>query len=273
MGYSAFAWDRAGEAAVLPRFGIVIPARFASSRFPGKPLAMVAGRSLIERSWRAACGVAGAQGVWVATEDERVAQAVRAFGGQVVMTSAACRNGTERCAEAARHLAGLDMIVNWQGDAPLTPPHVVGDLVAALAGDERAGMATAAMRCCAETYAHVQADAVQGRVGGTTVVVDGGDHALYFSKRILPFLPEGAAPGQVRLHLGVYAYRVAALADYALGSPSALEELEGLEQLRFLDRRAAVRVVTYDGLGPMVELNNPGDVAVIEGLLARRGED
>jgi 3-deoxy-manno-octulosonate cytidylyltransferase (CMP-KDO synthetase) len=119
MGCSVFEWDRV--AASDTRFAIIIPARFGSTRYPGKPLAMLTGadgrgRPLIERSWRAACAVAGAQGVWVATDDLRVAGVVRGFGGQVVMTSADCRNGTERCAQAAR-LLGLthEIIVNFQG--------------------------------------------------------------------------------------------------------------------------------------------------------------
>jgi len=285
MNYSVFGWDRATPvparfAPVLPRFAIIIPARFGSTRYPGKPLAMLAGaggvlRSLIERSWRAACAVAGAEAVWVATEDARVADAVRRFGGQVVMTSPECRNGTERCAQAAR-LLGLthDIIVNFQGDAPLTPAHVVEGLVAALAQDHAAGMATAAMRCCAQTYAHLARDAAQGRVGGTTVVVNVHDHALYFSKRIVPFVPEGvAAHEHVRLHLGVYAYRAGALAAYAAAAPSPLEALEGLEQMRCLDGAAPVRVVTFAAQGPMVELNNPGDVAAIEAILALKGAE
>ena len=276
MNLSVFAWDRV--APVVPACAIIIPARFGSTRYPGKPLAMLAGaggvrRSLIERSWRAACAVAGPDAVWVATDDVRVARAVDAFGGQVVMTGPECGNGTERCAQAAA-LLGLthEIIVNFQGDAPLTPAHVVEGLVAALARDEVAGMATAALRCCAQTYAHLARDAAQGRVGGTTVVANARGHALYFSKRIIPFVPEGmAAHDHVLLHLGVYAWRARALAAYAAAAPSPLEALEGLEQMRCLDGTAPVRVVSFEADGPMVELNNPGDVALIEGILAQRG--
>jgi 3-deoxy-manno-octulosonate cytidylyltransferase (CMP-KDO synthetase) len=277
MDCSVFAWDRAVASGT--RFAVIIPARFGSTRYPGKPLAMLTGadgraRTLIERSWRAACSVAGADGVWVATDDLRVAGVVRGFGGQVVMTSADCRNGTERCAQAAR-LLGLthEIIVNFQGDAPLTPAHVVSGVVEALARDRQAGMATAAMRCCARTYAHMRQEAAQGRTGGVSVVVDGRDHALYFSRRIVPFVPEHVvdAHRQVRLHLGLYAYRAQALAEYARGAPSVLEEMEGLEQLRCLDRGIGVRVATFEPGAPMVELNNPQDVAVIEDLLVLRG--
>lgn len=264
-----------------PSFAIVIPARHASSRYPGKPLANLRGatggaRSLIRRSWDAACAVPGVGGVFVATDDARIAEAVAAFGGQVVMTSSACRNGTERCAEAVDKLgAEFDIIVNLQGDAPLTPAFIVPDLVTALAQDEAAAMATAALRCSPTTYAHLVGDAAAGRVGGTTVVVNGRGHALYFSKRVIPYVPEspdGRAHEAVRLHLGLYAYRPAALAAYAAAAPSPLEALEGLEQLRFLEGAAPIRVVSFDPVGwDCIELNNPEDIPAIEAVLKARG--
>ncbi|MDE2405073.1 MAG: 3-deoxy-manno-octulosonate cytidylyltransferase [Sphingomonadales bacterium] len=263
-----------------PKFGIVIPARFASARFPGKPLALLAGatgeaRPLIRRAWEAAMAVPGTAGVWVATDDPRIAEAVRGFGGAVVMTSASCRNGTERCADALAALpADLDIVVNLQGDAPLTPSFIVTDLVAALAADRGAAMATAGLRCSASTYDHLVADQSQGRVGGTTVVVNRLGHALYFSKRVIPYVPVGLANGHeaVRLHLGLYAYRPAALRAYAAAPPSPLEDLEGLEQLRFLEGEAPVRVVSFDPVGwDCIELNNPEDVPAIEAVLRARG--
>ncbi|MBU6268626.1 MAG: 3-deoxy-manno-octulosonate cytidylyltransferase [Sphingomonadales bacterium] len=263
-----------------PTFGIVIPARYPSSRYPGKPLALLTGaggeaKPLIRRAWEAACAVPGAAGVWVATDDDRIATAVRGFGGQVVMTSDTCRNGTERCAEALAGLpAGLDIVVNLQGDAPLTPSFIVTDLVAALAADPGAAMATAGLRCSASTYDHLVADQAQGRVGGTTVVVNRLGHALYFSKRVIPYVPTGLANGHeaVRLHLGLYAYRPDALRAYAAAEPSPLEDLEGLEQLRFLEGEAPVRVVSFDPVGwDCIELNNPGDVPAIEAVLKARG--
>lgn len=265
----------------MTRFAIVIPARFASSRYPGKPLAMLRGaggrgRTLIERSWQAAMKVPGAAGVWVATDDARIADAVRGFGGEVVMTSPDCRNGTERCAQAVAALPPVDVIVNLQGDAPLTPAHLVPDLVAALAAEPQAAMATAALRTSATTYAHLARDVAEGRVGGTTVVVADDGRALYFSKRLVPFIPaDHSAPQDVlRLHLGLYAYRPDALAWYARRPPSPLEALEGLEQLRFLEGTAPVRVVVHDPVGwDCIELNNPQDTPAIEAILAQRGID
>lgn len=264
-----------------PPFTVVIPARYRSNRFPGKPLALLTGASgvvtsLVERSWRCAQDVPGAQAVYVATDDARIADAVRAFGGEVVMTSPDCRNGTERCAEAVKTLGlGDGIVVNLQGDAPLTPAFVIPDLVAALNAEPDTAMATVALRTSPGSYAHLAADAAAGRVGGTTVVTTATGRALYFSKRVLPYVPptqNDTAHERVRLHLGVYAYRGDALAGYAAMPPSPLEELEGLEQLRFLEADRPVRVLTFDPVGwDCIELNNPGDIPAIEAILAERG--
>lgn len=262
-------------------FAIIIPARYASTRYPGKPLVPLVGatgeaRSLIRRSWDCALGVQGAVGVWVATDDERIASEVESFGGQVVLTSPDCANGTERCAEAIATLGPVaDVVVNLQGDAPLSPASVVTQLVDRLAEDPDAIVATPAVRASRSVYEHLVEDQAQGRVGGTTVVVDGRGRALYFSKRVLPYLPAEVAAREappVYLHLGLYAYRAEALANYAASAPCELEELEGLEQLRFLDRGLPVSVVTLDALDwDSIELNNPGDKSVIEGVLKARG--
>lgn len=265
---------------MTPDFAIIIPARFASTRYPGKPLALLRGadgraRSLIERSWLAATAVAAPERVWVATDDRRIAEAVAGFGGQVVMTRTRCRNGTERCAAAIEVLGEVaPIIVNLQGDAPLTPAFVVADLVAALAADPGAAMATPAVECSASLYAHLINDQAHGRVGGTTVVADAQGRALYFSKRVIPHLPADAAAAHqaVRLHLGVYAYRPAALAAYAAQEPSALELCEGLEQLRFLESGQPIRLVNFPALEwDCIELNNPEDVPAIEAVLQTRG--
>jgi len=261
-------------------FAILIPARYASSRYPGKPLALLRGAdgepcSLIERSWRAAIAVAPPERVWVATDDSRIADAVHGFGGQVVMTPESCRNGTERCAAALDVLGAVaPIIVNLQGDAPLTPAFVVSDLANALSADPVAAMATPAVECSASLYAHLVSDQAAGRVGGTTVVADSAGRALYFSKRVIPHLPATAADAHkaVRLHLGVYAYRPAALAAYAALDPTPLEQCEGLEQLRFLESGQPIRLVPFPALDwDCIELNNPEDVPAIEAILRTRG--
>lgn len=262
-------------------FAIIIPARYASSRYPGKPLVPLVGatgeaRSLIRRAWDCASSVEGAAGVWVATDDERIAAEVESFGGQVVMTSSGCANGTERCAEAVARLGPVaDIVVNLQGDAPLSPAGVVPRLVARLEEDPGAIMATPAVRASRGVYEHLVGDRAQGRVGGTTVVIDGRGRALYFSKQVLPYLPEHAAQADrppVHLHLGLYAYRLAALEAYVSAPACDLESLEGLEQLRFLDLGMPVSVVALDPLEwDAIELNNPEDKPIIERILRERG--
>ena len=271
-----------GEAAPSAgqRFAVIIPARYQSTRYPGKPLAPLRGatgqaKSLIQRSWECAMAIPGAIGVWVATDDERIAHHVEEFGGKVVMTGSTLRNGTERCAEAAARLGlDLDVVINLQGDAPLTPVPIVEALVKALADDPGAAMATPGVACSASLYRHLVEDQRGGRVGGTTVVANGTGHALYFSKQIIPHIPpalDATGHEQVRLHLGLYAYRPAALQAYVASEPSRLELLEGLEQLRFLETDAKIRVVPVDPPDwDCIELNNPEDVPAIEAALAAR---
>ncbi|MDB5687005.1 MAG: 3-deoxy-manno-octulosonate cytidylyltransferase [Rhizorhabdus sp.] len=263
------------------KLAIIIPARYQSTRYPAKPLALLKGatglsKSLIQRSWECALQAAAPENIWIATDDDRIAAAVEAFGGQIVMTSAACANGTERCADAVARLGiAPDIVVNLQGDAPLTPAFVVTALVEALAAAPDIMMMTPAIRCSGSVYRHLVEDQAQGRVGGTTVVFGRDRRALYFSKRVIPHLPPAAADQPfppVHLHLGVYAYRPAALARYMALERSEIEELEGLEQLRFLDGGIPVGVVPFDPIAwDAIELNNPSDVAPIEAILAARG--
>jgi 3-deoxy-manno-octulosonate cytidylyltransferase (CMP-KDO synthetase) len=260
---------------------IAIPARYASTRYPGKPLVPLRGaggeaRSLIRRTWEAATRVGGAPHIVVATDDDRIADAALGFGAEVVMTSPACRNGTERCAEAlARLRTGVDIVVNLQGDAPLTPPWFVEALVAALAAAPSMQVATPVLRTEGAALAGFLEDRRAGRVGGTTVVFDHARRALYFSKEVIPFRPgsyAGHEPTPVFHHVGVYAYRPSALAAYLGWEPGPLETLEGLEQLRFLENGMPVLCVEVEARGRSFwELNNPEDVPRIESMLARMG--
>lgn len=259
---------------------ILIPARYQSSRYPGKPLVELKGASgaakpLIQRSVEAARRVAGVSGVFVATDDERIAAACSGFGVGVIMTSPQCRNGTERCAEALATLHAPDLVINFQGDALLTPPGFVEALIARMNDERDASVATPAMRLRSDAVRALQADEAAGRVGGTTVVTDDAGYALYFSKRLIPHLPAGALDGEmspVRLHVGVYAYRPQALERYAATPVGDLETLEGLEQLRFLAAGVPVAVVEVEAPPfALRELNNPEDVAPIEQALAEAG--
>jgi 3-deoxy-manno-octulosonate cytidylyltransferase (CMP-KDO synthetase) len=259
---------------------ILIPARFASARFPGKPLVELKGaggtpKPLIQRSVEAARRVSGVSGVFVVTDDESIADACTKFGVGVIMTSPECRNGTERCAEALAQLHEPDLVINFQGDALLTPPGFVESLIARMDEDSDALVATPAMRLRSAEVRALQAEEAAGRVGGTSVVADTAGYALYFSKRLIPHLPAGSLGGElspVRLHVGVYAYRPQALERYAATPVSELETLEGLEQLRFLVAGIPVAVVEVE-TPPFAlrELNNPEDVEPIEQALTEAG--
>lgn len=260
---------------------IVIPARFASSRYPGKPLAELRGasgvsRSLIERSWLAACEVGGVDRVVVATDDDRIKDAAEGFGAEVVMTSTTCANGTERCAEAHDALGGgYEIVVNLQGDAPLTPHWFVEGLVQGLRNAPTAEIATPVLRCDGAALNSLLADRKADRVGGTTAVFAADNRALYFSKEVIPFTSKPYAetdPTPVFHHVGVYAYRPDALAAYPSWPVGPLEQLEGLEQLRFMENGRAVLCVEVEAKGrEFWELNNPEDVPKIEAMMAKMG--
>src|SRR5205085_10398021 len=259
---------------------ILIPARYQSSRYPGKPLVELKGASgtpkpLIQRSVEAARRVQGISGVFVVTDDERIAEACAPAKVGVIMTSPECRNGTERCAEARASLHESDVVINFQGDALLTPPAFVEALIARMESDRDALVATPAMRLRSDEVRALQAEEAAGRVGGTSVVTDAQGRALYFSKRLIPHLPAGALDAglsPVRLHVGVYAYRPQALERYMATPVGELETLEGLEQLRFLVAGIPVAVAEVE-TPPFAlrELNNPQDVAPIEAALAEAG--
>lgn len=260
---------------------IVIPARYASTRYPGKPLVELRGatgvsKSLIQRSWEAAQSVSGVDRVVVATDDERIKAASEAFGADVVMTSTECFNGTERCAEALTHLSDpYDIVVNLQGDAPLTPHWFVEDLVTDLTADPSADVATPVLRCDGRALNGFLEDRANDRVGGTTAVFDRHRHGLFFSKEVIPYTghryeDEDATP--VFHHVGVYAYRPSALADYISWPTGQLETLEGLEQLRFLENGRSVLCTEVQARDRQFwELNNPEDVPRIEAMMAEMG--
>jgi len=250
---------------------VIIPARYASSRYPGKPLALLTGatgqqKPLIQRSWEAAMAIPDVD-VYIATDDPRIAEKGQELGAQVIMTSSDCRNGTERCAEAAQHV-DAEIIINLQGDAPLTPAWFVTDLIQAMLDNKTIQVATPVMTCTGQHLSDLKADRLAGRVGGTTAVCRSDGTALYFSKEVLPFTSGPYDNGQstpVKHHVGCYGYTRSALKTYMATPECALERLEGLEQLRFLDANIPVHCVEVDAKGRLFwELNNPEDVEKIE---------
>ena len=257
---------------------IIIPARYGSTRYPGKPLVPLKTRegkkSLIQLSWEAANKVSGISEIYVATDDKRIEEHAVAFGAKVIRTSSKCKNGTERCAEAVSNVRlEAEIIVNFQGDAPLTPSWFVEEIIASLKADKSTDVATPVLRLDRKSYNLFFEDRKSDRVGGTTVVFDKDMHALYFSKELIPFFEiskiEQDKPIPCYHHVGVYAYRKNILREYLSWPESKLEKLEGLEQLRFLSENKKVKCVEVSSRGNVFwELNNPEDVQRIEKVIS-----
>jgi 3-deoxy-manno-octulosonate cytidylyltransferase (CMP-KDO synthetase) len=236
----------------------VIPARFASTRFPGKPLADIDGRPMIEHVYQRAKASPAVSRVIVATDDVRIVAAVQAFNGEVRMTRDDHPSGTDRLAEVAATL-DCDIVVNVQGDEPLIDPGAIAELVAPLADDPSIQMTTLYRRISTN---HELADPNIAKV-----VVDRAGFALYFSRAPIPFVrdPRGGWPPLYR-HIGLYAYRRNVLLVLASLEPTPLERAESLEQLRALEHGIRIRAVEthHDSL----EVNTPDDLEQVRRLIA-----
>jgi 3-deoxy-manno-octulosonate cytidylyltransferase (CMP-KDO synthetase) len=246
----------------------IIPARYASTRLPGKPLAMLAGKTMIERVWRRVALAQSVTRAVVATDDDRVLSAVRAFGGEAVMTRATHRSGTERAAEvAAGPLGGeINFVVNVQGDEPLLDPAGIDLAVEALATDADAaiGISTLAVPIA------VTAEIMDPNVVKT--VLDFEDRALYFSRAPVPWVRDrdGLVHARHLKHLGLYAFRKETLLEFPTLPAGELERLEQLEQLRWLENGYSIRVV--ETANDSVSVDVLEDVARVEELLRAAGE-
>jgi 3-deoxy-manno-octulosonate cytidylyltransferase (CMP-KDO synthetase) len=240
-----------------PRAVAVIPARYASTRFPGKPLALIAGRPMVEHVWRRCREARVFDEVLVATEDARILEAVARFGGTAVLTSPDCATGTDRVAEVARARPDVEVWVNVQGDEPLVEPESLR-VLAGLFADPTVEMGTLVRPL-------EDAEADSPHVVKAVLALNGD--ALYFSRALLPFVREPSEAAAVRrhAHLGLYGYRRDPLLRLAALAPTPLEQAEKLEQLRALEHglrircgQVAVRTVAVDV---------PEDVARVEAVL------
>jgi len=243
------------------RLVALIPARYGSTRFPGKPLALIAGKPLIQRVYEQARQVKELDGLWVATDEARIRECVEGFGGQVVMTRADHPSGSDRLAEAA-HLLGLsydDIVVNIQGDQPLFPLDLIAKLAAPLRRDPEAVMVTPARR---EDDLEL---ALNPNV--VKVVFDLRHRALYFSRSPLPFWRDAGQPYFYR-HLGLYAYQVGFLQKFVHLSTGCWETAEKLEQLRALEHGFPIHIV--ETAGDTLEVDTPADLARAEVYFAPR---
>jgi 3-deoxy-manno-octulosonate cytidylyltransferase (CMP-KDO synthetase) len=243
-----------------PNVVVVIPARYGSTRLPGKPLVQLAGQPMIQRVYARAKLAQTVHRVIVATDDARIVKAVEAFGGQARMTRTDHRTGTERVAEVAAHETG-DVFVNVQGDEPLLDPTAVDTAVTALLEDSATTVSTVA------TPIKTPADIMDPNV--CKVVLDFDENALYFSRAPIPWVRDAASKLQVRhlKHLGLYVFRRDALLEYPTLPQGELERIEQLEQLRWLENGWKIRVaeVQHDA----VSVDVPEDVARVEKLLGK----
>ncbi|MCA3264682.1 MAG: 3-deoxy-manno-octulosonate cytidylyltransferase [Azospirillum sp.] len=252
----------------------VIPARYASTRFPGKPLVQVAGVAMLQRVWAIARAAQGVARAVVATDDARIFDFVRGFGGEAVMTPESCRNGTERTHAAVEALGLRDAaVINLQGDAVLTPPWVIGALAAAMARDPDVRVATLATRMAPDAIERLRRQKAGGQAGGTTVTFDRFGDAMYFSKAIIPFVKKPDAAPPIWRHIGIYAFRAETLARYVSLEMGPFEKAEELEQLRALENGIKMRVVPCDYRGRTHwSIDSPDDLREAEAILAREGE-
>jgi 3-deoxy-manno-octulosonate cytidylyltransferase (CMP-KDO synthetase) len=241
---------------------VIIPSRYASTRFAGKPLALIAGKPMIQSVYERAGSSAAITRVVVATDDARIFEAVTRFGGEVLMTSSQNRSGTDRVAEAAEslRLGPEDIVVNVQGDQPLLHPNCLTEVVEPLRDEPDTEMSTLAFRIINPEEITNPKD--------VKVTLDCHGYALYFSRSPIPFSRDPGTPFDTYKHLGIYAYRRRFLDRFRRWPEGRLEGIEKLEQLRALEYGHRIRVIVTAYDSPEVDL--PEDIARIE-QLARRG--
>jgi len=236
-----------------------IPARYESTRFPGKPLALISGKPMIQHAYERALLCPELSAVYVATDDQRIADCVQAFGGRPVMTEKTHRSGTDRIGEAALKmgLKGDDVIINIQGDQPSFHPSVIADLIRPLAEDTTILMSTMKHRIRDKREIH--------NPNHVKVVTDREGFAIYFSRYPIPFCRDGISAGVHYKHLGFYGFRMDFLIRFIGLTEGRLESLEKLEQLRALEYGFKIKVV--ESVHDSVEVDVPEDVAKVEEIL------
>jgi 3-deoxy-manno-octulosonate cytidylyltransferase (CMP-KDO synthetase) len=244
----------------MPKVAVIIPARYASTRFPGKPLFPIAGKPLVQHVWERCVAAKGVDEVIVATDDTRIAHVAVEFGANVSMTSPKHRSGTDRVAEVAKKLRGITHVINVQGDEPLTEPTLVTRLAEAMTKSKKIEMSTAAVAFGPDD------DVTNPNL--VKVVVAQNSNALYFSRSPIPFVrTDGVEPTFYR-HLGIYGYTTKFLLQFVKWKPSPLELSESLEQLRALENGARIHVLPAHEAA--VGVDTPEDVAIVERLLAEK---
>lgn len=236
----------------------VIPARYSSTRLPGKPLADIAGKPMIQHVYERASKATRPEMVLVATDHQLVYDAVAAFGGKVMLTSPEHPTGTDRLAEVAQAYPDIDIIVNVQGDEPLIEPQIIDDLAGAFDNDDNLSMATLMTLMDESEYNNSSA---------VKVVTDLNGYAMYFSRSLIPFPRVKSEGFEVYKHIGIYAYRRDFLLKYAKLQPTPLEVSESLEQLRALEHGYRIKVLKTDFKS--IGVDTPEDLELINKLLLK----
>jgi len=236
----------------------VIPARFSSTRLPGKPLANIVGKPMIQHVYERAAKAVRPFKVVVATDHQLVYDAVKTFGGEVLMTSADHPTGTDRLAEVARSFPEAEVIVNVQGDEPLIEPMIIDQLAAAFDGRPELQMVTMMTPMRPEEYHDPNA---------VKVVTDQHGYALYFSRSLIPYPRVKIPQLPVYKHIGIYAYRRDFLLEYSTLAPTPLEQAESLEQLRVLEHGHRIKVLATDFR--FIGVDTPADLERVNALLRK----
>jgi len=235
----------------------VIPARWASSRFPGKPLYLIAGKPLLQHVWERSCRSSGLARVIIATDDARIAEAAAAFGAEVEMTKPSHPSGTDRIAEVARRHPEFPHVINIQGDEPLVSPRLISRLARQLMADPRIPMITAANEFV-DPSEFKNPNIVK-------VVLNKQGQAMYFSRSVIPFQRREMSKLKFYRHKGIYGFRRDFLLKFVRWAPSVLEQAEQLEQLRALENGASVHVLITNDDSPGVD--TPGQARIASTLI------
>lgn len=258
----------------MDRVLLVIPARLGSTRLPRKPLAIIAGKTMIERVWRNAKASTIPSRVIVATDSDEIDKQVKSFGAECCITSSNCRTGTDRVAEVAEQFPEYQIVFNLQGDSPLTPPWIIDQVLSVMIADQKIGLTTPVMKLSGKTLRDFLGNKARGSATGTTVVFDKEGDALYFSKGVIPFNRSGTElDALLYQHIGLYAYRREILFQLQALPSGRFEEVEKLEQLRALENGIPIRCVEVDCRGKtLASVDAPEDIAVVESIIKKEGE-
>ena len=250
---------------------IIIPVRYESSRFPGKPLADILGKSLVHRVYSIAHSLNWPKDVFIATDSEIIISHCKEHNLKFIKTSNKPINGSERVFEAVQHLNYKpELVINLQGDEPLLPKNVISMVYENLIDNPSIEISTPAVKLNSKEIERIKEESGKNIIGSTMVTFSNSNRALYFSKSVIPFLRNSSNNNTVYKHLGIYGYRFESLQKYCELSPSSLELTEGLEQLRALENDILINIVKVSLQGKQIwSVDNPFDIDVVSEIIKK----